>query len=307
MAHEYALPMVFQPRDFGGTSDRSLLATAYKNAVEPDDSGILCLDPDVWPVSLAAQIVVRNKAYSWVIYPSTSSYHPGVTHPVSAAARTRSVTCPLKAAILNGTTYTLPISNSMYGAHPSGRIIQAGVQSSGAEGPEGNPNNYYTMTANGTEVLSSGLSYSATSGNYRVNCTGVSLSMEYGFIQGDVDPQFDRTLPINFSFIREGAAYTSVTGVKRVWKAVLFAAMWFSGTWTNYEYYGGTWNQTGTGSYSARKSYVARYRRQLAITESEDFNPIGAFDYHSTPTFPATSVLFDLQRNDVFSVTGKTF
>lgn len=84
--------------------------------------------------------------------------------------------------------------------------------------------------------------------------------------------------------------------------------MWFSGTWTNYEYYGGTWNQTGTGAYSARKSYVARYRRQLAIAESEDFNPTGgAFNYHSTPTFPATSVLFDLQRNDVFSVTGRNY
>ncbi len=307
MAHEYALPMVFQPRDFGGTQDRSLLATVYKNAVDPDDSGILCLDPDVWPVSLDAQIVVRNKAYSWVIYPTTASNYPGVTHPVSAAARTRTVNCPLKAVILNGTTYTLPISNAMYGAHPSGRIIQAGVQSSGSEGPEGTPNNYYTMTANGTEVLSSGLSYSATAGNYRVNCTGISLSMEYGLIQGDTAPQYDRTLPLNFSFIREGAAYTSVTGVKRVWKAVLFAAMWFSGTWTNYEYYGGTWNQTGTGAYSARISYVARYRRQLAIAESEDFNPTGAFNYHSTTTFPATSVLFDLQHNDVFSVTGRNY
>lgn len=303
------MPIVFQPADFLGTISRALLATAYKNAAEPADSGIICLDPAIWPVSLTAQIIVRNKTYSWGIAPSGWGSYPSVNHPVTAAARTRSVTCPLKATILNGTTYTLPISNYVHGHHPSGRLISGGGQSSTAEGPEGNPANYYTMTANDTEVLSSGLSYTATSGNYKTECTGVSFNLEYGFIQGDVDPQFDRTLPLNFSFIREGATYDAVTGIKRVWKAMIYVAFSFAGTWTNYQWFAnpGAWEQQGTGSYTSKKSFVTTYRRQLAIADVLDLNPIGAFNYHSTISYPATSSLFDLQRNDIFSVTGRAY
>lgn len=297
MSYENSMPIRFRPQNFGVTADNANLRLVYA----PEDCALLWLDPDVWPASIEAQLVIRSKTYNWVINPfGTSSSYPNVTHPLTAAARTKTFSAPVNAAILSGSTYTLPVSNAMSGTGPNGRAITAGTVSSGT-GPEGWPNNYYTA-ANSSEVLSTGLSYTATDGDHRTVVSGVSLTMHWGM----TDLAGTYSHPLYFSFLRNAPAIADVTGVHRAWTATVLAAFTFSGNWEKFLFAGGVWNSMGTGTYTATRFHIGTYRRTLTMAALNSIDPTGAFNWLSS-TYDSSDDVFDFKRNDIFSVTGRTF
>jgi hypothetical protein len=312
MAHEKAAPVVFYPVDFLGTSVPALKSTAPAMTPGADpEQGILWLDPEVWPVSLAVSAVIRNKAYNWSLNSGWSGY-PSVNYAISAAARSRSMTYDIKTAILSGTNYSLPLCNALYGILPDGTTMSGGVRSSGAEDPAaGYAVNYYTFPSNNptSEQLASGWSNTVTSGNLRTVWSDVALTMFYGPVQGDVASNYDRTLATHAYFKRVGATYDTLTSVQRYWKSWLWVRFVITGHWVNWEYFAnpGAWSVQGSGDYSGGMSYCAGYQRLLSWSDVSKLDPTGAYDYYRTTTTPATSVLFDLQRNDIVSVTGRTF
>ena len=312
MAHEKAMPVTFYPVDFLGTSNPALRSTAPAfTSDDPPQQGILWLDPEVWPVSLAVTAVIRNKSYNWSLN-SGQSYYPSVNYAISAAARSRSMTYDLKSTILSGTNYTLPIDNALYGILPDGTTMSGGQRSSGAEDPAaGYALNYYTFPSNTptSEQLASGWSNTVTSGNYRTVWSDVALTMLYGPVQGDVASSYDRTLATRAYFKRVGATYDAVTSVQRYWKSWFYVRFNVTGHWVNWEYFAnpGAWIVQGSGDYSGGMSYCAGYQRLLSWADVSKLDPTGAYDYYRTSTTPATSVLFDPQRNDIISVTGRTF
>lgn len=312
MAHDKAAPVVFLPVDFGGTVNVALKSTAPAMTSDTvPDQGIIWLDPEVWPVSLAVTAVIRNKAYNWPLSSYVSGY-PSVNYAISAAARSRNMTYDIKTAILTGTNYALPLDNALYGILPDGTTMSGGQRSSGAEDPAaGYALNYYTFPSNNptSEQLASGWSNTVTSGNYRTVWSDVALTMLYGPIQGDVASNFDRTLATRAYFKRVGETYDTLTSVQRYWKSWLWVRFVITGHWVNWEYFAnpGAWSVQGSGDYSGGMSYCAGYQRLLSWADVSKLDPTGAYDYYRTSTTPATSVLFDLQRNDIISVTGRTF